>query len=56
MQNVYIKQENNVLPFVKTIYTKRGNSWKWGKKFYGQVRKLSPIYSPNLFLEFAYAF
>ena len=35
---------------------KKGNSWKWGRKLYGQVRILSPIYSLNLFLEFAYAF
>jgi hypothetical protein len=35
---------------------RKGNSWKWGRKLYGQMRKLSPIYSLNLFLEFAYTF
>ena len=37
-------------------HTPKGNSWKWGRKLYGQVCKLSPIYSLNLFLEFAYVF
>jgi hypothetical protein len=37
----------------KKQHIPKGNSWKWGRKLYGQVRKLSPIYSLNLFLEFA---
>jgi len=48
MPTVYIKQLN-------TVHT-QDNSWKWGRKLYDQVRKLSPIYSLNLFLEFAYSF
>ena len=32
MQNVYIKQENNVSPFVKTIYTKKGELVEVGKE------------------------
>jgi hypothetical protein len=37
-------------------HTPKGNSWKWERKLYGQVHQLSPIYSLNLFLEFAYTF
>ena len=48
MPTLYIKQLKQ--------HTPKGNSWKWGRKLYGQVRKLSPTYSLNLFLEFAYAF
>ena len=48
MPTLYIKQLKQ--------HTPKGNSLKWGRKLYGQVRKLSPIYSLNLFLEFAYAF
>jgi len=32
MQNVYIKQEINVLPLVKTIYTKKGEFVEVGKE------------------------
>ena len=48
MPILYIKQFKQ--------HTPKGNSWKWGRKLYGQVRKLSPIYSLNLFLKFAYTF
>jgi hypothetical protein len=41
MPTLYIKQLKQ--------HTPKGNSWKWGRKLYGQVRKLSPIYSLNLF-------
>ena len=37
-------------------HTQKGEFVEVGKEIYGQVRKLSPIYSLNLFLEFAYAF
>jgi hypothetical protein len=42
MPTLYIKQLKQ--------HTPKGNSWKWGRKLYGQVRKLSPIYSLNLLL------
>ena len=50
MPTLYIKQLKQ--------HTPKGNSWKWGRKLYGKVRKLSPtcIYSLNLFLDFAYTF
>ena len=34
-------------------HTQKGEFVEVGKEIYGQVRKLSPIYSLNLFLEFA---
>ena len=34
MPTLYIKQLKQ--------HTPKGNSWKWGRKLYGQVRKLSP--------------
>ena len=37
MPTLYIKQLKQ--------HTPKGNSWKWGRKLYCQVRKLSPIYS-----------
>ena len=48
MPTLYIKQLKQ--------HTPKGNLWKWERKLYGQVHQLSPIYSLNLFLEFAYTF
>ena len=46
---------SGITPFIKQ-HTPKGNLWKWERKLYGQVRKSSPIYSLNLFLEFVYTF
>ena len=62
-KNVYCFESCKLIICMPTLYIKqlkqhtpKGNSWKWGGKLYGQVRKLSLIYSLNLFLEFAYVF
>jgi hypothetical protein len=63
MKMVYCFESRKLIICMPTLYIKqlkqhtpKGNSWKWGRKLYGQVCKLTPIYSLNLFLEFAYTF
>ena len=57
---VYCFESCKLIICMPTLYIKQLKQhtpkWKWGRKLYGQVRKLSPIYSLNLFLEFAYTF
>ena len=46
MPTLYIKQLKQ--------HTPKGNSWKWGRKLYGQVRKLLPIYQSGSHAQIPY--